>query len=69
MVCAPFLLESMNEDQLREIQHHLEAVMAVYNQRDGKLSALEVSLKSLVTTLHSQVEMQLHDAERGSTWR
>ena len=58
----------MNETQLREILVHLDAVLAVYRKQEGKLTAVELSLKSLTTTLHSQIEMEINNLTRG-IWR
>ena len=55
----------MNESELREILLHLEAAVAVYQKHDGPIGAVEQSLKSLTTTLHSQTKAQLDLLKRG----
>jgi hypothetical protein len=49
----------MNESELHEIVRHLEAAVAVYAKHEGKLTAVELSLKSLTSTLHAQTQTQL----------
>ena len=57
----------MNESELRDILLHLEAAVAVYTKHEGRLTAVELSLKSLTSTLHAQTQTQLKILKRG-TW-
>lgn len=52
----------MSETQLREILSHIEATLDIYRTQEGKLTVLEVSMKSMITTLRAQIEMQLAGA-------
>ena len=55
----------MSEKQLREILSHIEATLDIYRRQEGKLSVLEVSMKSMITTLRAQLELQLAGALHG----
>jgi len=55
----------MNEAQLREILVNLESILEVFKKQEGRLSAVELSLKSLTTTLHSQIQVQINQLTRG----
>ena len=56
----------MNEAELEEILKSLNAALKVYYQPKATLSALEISLKSLLMVLHSQVAEQLQQLRNQS---
>lgn len=55
----PIYQQTMNEAELEEILTSLSAALKVYYKPNTTLSALEISLKSLLMVLHSQVAEQL----------
>ena len=49
----------MEETELKTILRCLELALAVYGLREGKLTAQEISLKSMLTVIRGQVVNQL----------
>ena len=49
----------MTDSELRIILKHVEAALDVYRKHEGKLSALEISMKSMLTVIRSQAVDQL----------
>jgi len=49
----------MTESQLRDILKALDAALEVYRKQGGKLTAREISLKSMLTAARMQIEEQL----------
>ncbi|HEX2852649.1 MAG TPA: hypothetical protein VHO24_05375 [Opitutaceae bacterium] len=49
----------MTESELRIILKHVEAALDVYRKHEGKLSALEISMKSMLTVIRTQAADQL----------
>lgn len=49
----------MTDTQLRIILKHVDAALDVYRKHEGKLSALEISMKSMLTVIRSQAAEQL----------
>jgi len=56
----------MNEAELEEILKSLSSALKVYYHPKATLSALEISLKSLLMVLHSQVAEQLQQLRNQS---
>lgn len=54
----------MTESELEEILRGLDVALEVYHDRHETLSAVEISLKSLLMVLHSQVAEQLQQARQ-----
>lgn len=53
----------MNEAELESILKCLSAALEVFSKRSTPLTAAEITVKSMLMALHSQVEAQL-DQER-----
>lgn len=50
----------MSESELKTILIHIEQALAVYGTHPGKLTALEISLKSMLMVVRSQIADQLN---------
>lgn len=57
----------MNQAELKALLSCVEQALAVYTTHEGKLSALEISLKSMLTVVQSQVTDQLSRQAAGIT--
>lgn len=49
----------MTESELRIILKHVESALEVYRKHEGKLSAIEISMKSMLTVIRAQAAEQL----------
>lgn len=50
---------SMTDAELKKILECIDSALGVYRTNDGKLTALEVSVKSMLTVVRHQVSDQL----------
>lgn len=57
----------MNEFQLRELLQYFDGALGVYARPGIKLSAFDVSVKSMLGTLRMQVAHQLSQSPRSGT--
>ena len=56
----------MTENELEEILRGLNTALKVYHDRRETLSAVEISLKSLLMVLHSKIAEQLQETRQHS---
>lgn len=49
----------MTDSELRLILKHVDAALEVYRKHEGKLSAMEISMKSMLTVIRTQTTDQL----------
>jgi hypothetical protein len=49
----------MTESELRVIAKHVDSALDVYRKHEGKLTALEISMKSMLMVVRNQIADQL----------
>jgi hypothetical protein len=57
----------MSEPELQSILNCIDAALEVYRKHEGKLSALEISLKSMLMVVRAQAAEQLSREKASSS--
>jgi hypothetical protein len=52
----------MSDSQLRNVLNSIDAALEIYRKHEGALTAFEISVKSMLVVIRSQVAVQLNGA-------